>query len=224
VRRATLGLLALYLVALGLLACDRPPPAAKVTARGRVVSGAAVNTETKVLLVDPRVGLLEPIAVGPDGAFSAALPDDVVEPWIVIDSGGGALTQTGGLKGPPDVALRPLGVWRTDLRVRREGTRQRIDWGSVPSGEGFPSPVQYSLLVTYTRKDGSQHEATFPSKEASLLVEDAELLEYLPDHDPARPEVELCVRAFQPADASAVWWYGGKVRWTLGTEQLRPAD
>ena len=212
---------ALVLLGLALVGCDGAALAAKVTARGRVVSGAAVGSETKVLLVDPRVGLLEPLPVGPDGAFSAALPDDVVEPWIVIDSGGGALTQTGGLRGPPDVALRPLGVWRTELRVRREGTRQRIDWGSVPSGEGFPSPVQYSLLVTYTRKDGTQHEATFPSKEASLLVEDAELLEYLPEHDPTKPEVELCVRAFQPSDPSAVWWYGGKVRWTLGTEQLR---
>ena len=220
-RRGALRLLGLCGVVLALLACDRPPPAAKVTARGRVVAGAAVGSATKVLLVDPRVGLLEPLAVGPDGSFSAALPDDVVEPWIVIDSGGGALTQTGGLRGPPDVALRPLGVWRTDLRVRREGTRQRIDWGGVPSGEGFPSPVQYSLLVTYTRKDGTDHEATFPSKSASLELDDADLLEYLPEHDPAKPEVELCVRAFQPADPSAVWWYGGKVRWTMGTESLR---
>lgn len=197
--------------------------AAGPVVRGRVVGPVA---PTAALLVDPRAGLLVPLKPGPDGSFVAQVPAGAIEPTIVLEAGGGALVQTGALptEAGPEVSLRPLAIWKTDVRVKIDPAGWiRLDWWAVPSAEGFPRTVRYSILVDYVRLDGTEHQASFPTETAQLTLDPKAMADFLREHDPARPDVTVTLRALELGDTSGTWWHGAKVRWRLGTEQVTPA-
>jgi hypothetical protein len=192
---------------------------------GQVVGG--VDSSTIVLVVDSPQGVSNRATVQPDGRFEVVVPPGAREPWVVIDTLRGALVQTMHPIDPVQGAtLRPLAVWETDLRGRREGRRVRFDWGPIPTGrEGLPGRAQYSLLVIYEREDGSEGEATFSPITGPLYEVDIDqdLLPYLPHIDAKNPEVGLVLRATDPDDPGGAMWIGNRSRWRIDTCEMRPA-
>ncbi|MCO5167975.1 MAG: hypothetical protein M9894_16650 [Planctomycetes bacterium] len=188
------------------------------TGGGGLVTGRLVgpiDSGTVVLLVDPPAGVGVPAEVREDGRFEVRVPPGAPEPWVVVDTGTGALVQSGGVHPSSPTALPPLRVWRTDVRVRAQGGRVRIDWSAIPEAEGLPPQARYSVLMKYERDDRAEGEATFPALEAALELDiQEELLPYLPHRAPG-PPVEVIVRAFDPTDPRGPMWIGGRATWTL---------
>lgn len=217
---AVRALLALTLVALGVALSVRScaPTGGGGLVTGRVVG--PVGSDTVVLLVDPPVGIGEAAAVGTDGGFSVRVPAGAREPWVVIDTRRGALVRTQGLSPTEGATLPPMAVWETDVRVRTDGGRVRIDWSAIPTGrEGFPRQARYSVLLGYARTDRVEGEHTIPVRDPVLELDVRdEVLPYLPQLDPTRREVQVVVRAFDPEDPTGPWWHGGEVTWTLPPE------
>lgn len=182
---------------------------------GRVVG--ALGSGTIVLLVDPPAGVGVRLSVGPDGGFSVRVPPGAQDPWVVVDSQQGALVQSKGVDPGEGATLPPMALWATDVRARAQDGRVRIDWSPIPlDREGFPARVRYSVLVSYERTDGASGEATFPTREAVLELDIAEeVVPYLPNLDPAKPELEVIVRAFDPEDPIGPMWIGGRVKWRV---------
>lgn len=182
---------------------------------GRVVG--PIDSQTLVLLVDPPAGVGEQAAVSSDGSFSVRVPPGAREPWLVIDTRRGALVRTQTVSPTEGAALPAMAVWETDVRVRTDGGRVRIDWSPIPAGrDGFPANARYSLLISYARTDRVEGEHTIPVRDPVLELDIAEeVLPYLPQLDPAKREVELVIRAFDPGDPRGPWWHGGATTWTL---------
>jgi hypothetical protein len=190
---------------------------------GQVVGG--VDSTTVVLVVDSPAGVSAQAVVQPDGRFEVLVPPGALQPWVVIDTRRGALVQS---MHPIDPlvgdALRPLAVWETDLRGRREGRRVRFDWSPIPTGrEGFPAKANYSLVVSYERVDATMGEVVFtpivgPVYEVDI---DQDLLPYMPQLDPSKPEVGMILRATDPEDAGGPMWIGNQVRWRIDTCEMR---
>lgn len=191
---------------------------------GQVVGG--VDSTTIVLVVDSPAGVSNEAVVQPDGRFEVVVPPGALEPWVVIDTRRGALVQT---MHPIDPllgdTLRPLAVWETELRGRREGRTVRFDWGPIPTDRpGFPATAQYSLLVIYERDDQTEGEATFspilsPVYEVDI---DRDLLPYLPHINASNPEVGIVLRAIDPGEPGGPMWIGNRVRWRIDTCEMRP--
>lgn len=184
------------------------------TGGGGLVTGrlvGPVGSGTVVLLVDPPAGVGVPAEVGPDGRFEVRVPPGAPEPWVVVDTGQGALVQTGSLSPSSPTALPPLRVWQTEVRARGHAGRVRVDWSPIPEGEGLPEKARYSVLVKYARDDRAEGEATFPATEAALELDvQGELLPYLPHRAPGPQTLELLVRAFDPTDPGGPMWIGGR--------------
>lgn len=190
---------------------------------GQVVGG--VDSTTIVLVVDSPAGVSNRAVVQQDGRFEVVVPPGAREPWVVVDTRRGALVQTMHPIDPGEgAALRPLAVWETDLRGRREGRRVRFDWSAIPAGrEGYPARARYSLLVSYERVDDTEGEATFPVEQPLLELDiDEDLLPYLPHIDASNPEVGLVLRCIDPDDAGGHMWIGHRARWRIDTCEMRP--
>lgn len=217
-----------FLVAAGLAGavigwrgCGGSPGGGAVT--GRLVG--PIDSATVVLLIDPAAGVGAPATIAADGAFTATVPRGASEPFVVVDTKRGPMVRTRALHPAQGGDLGPLAVWETSVRVQRAGPRVRIDWGAIPQGtQGFPPRVRYSLLVSYARTDEAAGEAAFPTLQPAIESDLGELLGFLPHRDEHVLEVELEVRAFDPEDLHAPMWIGGRVRWRVDTNEVRPAS
>lgn len=186
------------------------------------VQGQTRGPVELVALVDLERDLVVDALLQPDGSFTVSVPPTSTRPWIAAHGPGGAVAQSEPLEvawlgsGTGVYQLDPLPLWHSSIRVQRRGERLRLDWSPLPAGEGFPERRRYSVLVSYTALDGGQREVSLQAADPALEIDLSELLEYLPQRDPAREEVELSVRAFDPGVPQGRFWVACRLPWRLG--------
>lgn len=184
-------------------------------AQGRVVGGGA----TVAVAVDARREAVRESAVDGDGSYRIGVPRSVKELGVVVHGPEGVLVQSGVLALPAEpggaVEVRPFALWVAQLRLRRRGETLRFDWSPIPTGEGYPERRRYSLLFAYRKEDGERGETSLLSFEPAMELPVQELVDVLKDRDPAHPDLEVSLRAFDPTEQGGPLWVGATRPWRL---------
>ena len=217
-RRAPWILLAVFsaLSGCGARGCStsaRPPVLVKGSSPGA----------TKVRLVEEERDIIIDVAPTADGAWTIAVPASAAKaPRILVEGAGGSRVVSGQISvDEGDVTMVPLRPWRSPVEVKREGPRVRFSWPPIGGGAGVPPVVRYSLLFSFaaTKESGLEHgEATLVTGATEAIQDLDELATLLRDRDPAKRQVTVTVRAYDPRDPTGPTWSGGPQDWEL------PAD
>jgi hypothetical protein len=181
------------------------------------VRGEALGAFQRVVLSEPQQGVLrEGLLDG--GRYTCEIPRIARTPVVVLHGAGGALVRSATILLTEDqegYELPTVALWEAAIRAREEDGVLRFDWPPLPAGRGLPEVFRYSLLITYTKRDGSEGEASLLSREPAMTIPKAELLELLKDRDPAATRFDLSIRAFDPAVTEGALWVGSSREWSL---------
>jgi hypothetical protein len=197
----------------GCAAPARPPVLVKGSSPGA----------TKVRLVEEERDIIIDVAPAADGAWTIAVPASAAKaPRILVEGTGGSRVVSGQISvDAGDVTMPPLRPWRSPVDVKREGPRVRFSWPPIGEGPGVPAVVRYSLLFSFatTKESGLEHgEATLVTHGTEAVQDLDELAGLMRDRDPAKRQVTVTVRAYDPRDPTGPTWSGGPQDWEL------PAD
>ncbi|MBL4845922.1 MAG: hypothetical protein JKY65_10370 [Planctomycetes bacterium] len=183
------------------------------TIRGEVVAGQPV----KVALVDVSRDVYREGVV--DGtSYRVALPRFTSKPRVFVYGEGKpehwveseVLTVAEGKQEAP-----PLALWSSPLEIVIRDRKARFDWSPIPEGPGYPGRRRYSLLLRFDRTDGEKGEATLICDKPKRSIEIEELRGLLMEFDPAKPEVVIELRAYDPGQQEGALWVGHRRKWIV---------